>query len=145
MLHQCVSHERNHFCRKLRTSTSLQLLLQHIWAPYHNRPRHRRHLMRTNVDWHALYDGAISLTRKDKYGNSALWTRLRGHDGSRTLGQPYNGVSTLSFYPQSDIYHYSPQDRAWYNPGRNLLVFGLPGSAMQSQYLVLHSRTLRES
>ena len=72
---------------------------------------------------------------------------LYGHafEDTTGLGQPYNGVSTLSFYPQSDIYHYSPQDRAWYNPGRNLLVFGLPGSAMQSQYLVLHSRTLGES
>ena len=26
-------------------------------------------------------------SRKDKYGNSALWTRLRGHDGSRSALQ----------------------------------------------------------
>ena len=96
MFHQGVSLKRNYFRPKLRTSTSLQLLLQHIWAPYHNRHRHRRHLMRTNVDWHALYDGAISLTRKDKYGNSALWTRLRRHDGSWSALQRCKHIFVLS-------------------------------------------------
>ena len=96
---------------------------------------------RTNVST----DAAVKwyFTNGATAGKINMGIPLSGHafEDTTGLGHPYNGVSTLSFYPQSDIYHYSPQDRAKYNPGRNLLVFGLPGSAMQSQYLVLHSRT----
>ncbi|EJD06227.1 uncharacterized protein FOMMEDRAFT_166473 [Fomitiporia mediterranea MF3/22] len=45
-------------------STLTRLLVQHTWASYHNRPRQRRHSMKTVFDWHDLYDSALSTTAR---------------------------------------------------------------------------------
>ncbi|KAL5490669.1 MAK10 [Sanghuangporus weigelae] len=48
-----------------------RLIVQHIWASCHNRPRQRRHSMKTVIDWHELYDHALVMTARTKPRDSA--------------------------------------------------------------------------
>ncbi|TDL18511.1 Mak10-domain-containing protein [Rickenella mellea] len=41
-----------------------KLLVQHIWALYHNRARNRRHMMKTALEWHVLYNASMILIGK---------------------------------------------------------------------------------
>ncbi|OCB91093.1 hypothetical protein A7U60_g1658 [Sanghuangporus baumii] len=52
-------------------SALTRLIVQHIWASYHNRPRQRRHSMKTVIDWHELYDHALAMTARTKPRDSA--------------------------------------------------------------------------
>ncbi|KAH8114195.1 Mak10 subunit, NatC N-terminal acetyltransferase-domain-containing protein [Phellopilus nigrolimitatus] len=45
-------------------NTLARFVLQHIWASYHNRPRQRRHSMKTSLDWHVIYENALLLVAK---------------------------------------------------------------------------------
>ncbi|THG95833.1 hypothetical protein EW145_g7894 [Phellinidium pouzarii] len=56
-------HTISQTCDEFHNTLS-RFLLQHIWASYHNRPRQRRHGMKTAFDWHAIYDAALSMTAK---------------------------------------------------------------------------------
>ena len=42
----------------------MQLLLRHVWASYYNRPRQRRHHMKAALEWHILFESALSLAEK---------------------------------------------------------------------------------
>jgi len=41
-----------------------RLIVQHVWATYHNRSRQRRHLMNTLYDWHTVYHNSLVMVSK---------------------------------------------------------------------------------